>query len=63
MAVVVKPEEDVLDIGSPSTDVISIYRTTNDGPWECLHQFSVGSCDVDDLKFSKDGSHLIVWDS
>ena len=37
MAVVKKPDEGLMDPGSPLTDIIAIYKTKNEGAWECLH--------------------------
>ena len=50
------------DLGSQS-DTIGIYETRSIGKWDCLHQFSLDSAEVEDVKFSRDGHHLIVWES
>lgn len=64
MAVILKHgNEQVLDAGSNDrSDVIGLYHVRTRGDWECLHKFSTGSSEVEDLRFSRDGAHLIVWD-
>lgn len=59
MAVAIKGEADAAATG----DVIGIYNTSQKGKWECLNQFNAGTQDLLDLRFDKEGHHLIVWDS
>ena len=64
MAAVLKQEGDVITDGQVDrSDVIGLFNVRNTGEWECLYRFSSGSAEVEDLHFSRDGNHLIVWDS
>jgi hypothetical protein len=43
---------------------IGIYDTNNTQSWECLHHFTPhDTFDLEDVKFSGDGSHLYIWES
>lgn len=63
MALIEKNEE--------SKDVIGLYDLSaalNVGPkgpqnWKCMHQFLPDLFDAQDLMFTQDGNHLIVWES
>lgn len=67
LAVILKNTEESAEqviAGEGSGDVIGLFDSTrSEGEWDCLHRFSIGSRDTADLKFSRDGAHLIVWDS
>jgi hypothetical protein len=67
MAVILKnTQEESIAEGNfnDSGDVIGLYSTNrSESQWDCLHKFSAGSGDLADIKFSRDGAHLIVWDS
>jgi len=66
MAVIVKnSDESLIDGGeNDGGDVIGLYNTRSDsGSYDCLHQFCVGSTQTADVRFSRDGAHLVVWDS
>eukprot|EP00354_Favella_ehrenbergii_P002925 CAMPEP_0170472662 /NCGR_PEP_ID=MMETSP0123-20130129/14672_1 /TAXON_ID=182087 /ORGANISM="Favella ehrenbergii, Strain Fehren 1" /LENGTH=78 /DNA_ID=CAMNT_0010741115 /DNA_START=370 /DNA_END=606 /DNA_ORIENTATION=+ len=67
MAVILKNTEEAAEqvvAGEPTGDVIALFDSSNsESQWDCLHRFSIGSRDTADLKFSRDGAHLIVWDS
>ena len=64
MAVVLKQgTEEILDGATDRSDIIALFNVRSRGDWECQHKFSSGSSEVEDLRFSRDGSHLIVWDS
>ena len=43
-------------------DVIGLYDTSSN-KWEALHHFSLETFDLEDLKFSGEGTHIIVWDT
>ena len=43
-------------------DVVGLYGARSQGQWNCLHRCSLGSNQTADVKFSRDGAHLIVWD-
>ena len=65
MAVILKnTDESLVDGGeNDGGDVVGLYNTkSTSGSWDCLHRFCVGSSQTTDLKFSRDGAHLIVWD-
>lgn len=47
---------------SEGKDIIGIYDTTK-STWDCLSHFGVDTFDLEDLKFSGEGTHLLVWDS
>lgn len=55
MALIEKNEE-------TGKDMVGLYDTTGN-TWECLHHFNVEMFDVENLCFSGEGTHLIVWDS
>ena len=44
-------------------DIIGIYQARSVGKWACLLQVTLDSAETEDIKFSRDGSHLVVWDS
>lgn len=47
-----------------SKDTIGIYEVATGGKqWVCLHHFNPETFDLEDLRFSADGTSLIVWDS
>ena len=64
MALIEKNAED-------SKDMIGLYDLSYalhpmvKGPqsWRCLHQFYPETFDAQDLLFTQDGNHLIVWES
>jgi hypothetical protein len=43
-------------------DKIGIYDVTTN-TWECLFHFTPDTFDLEDLRFTSDGQHIIVWDS
>lgn len=45
-----------------SQDIVGIYDITQ-STWNCLYHFKIDTFDLEDLKFSRDGHHLIIWDS
>ena len=66
MAVILKNSDDALVDGGASDggDVVALYNTKSEnGSYDCLHRFCVGSTQTQDVKFSRDGVHLIVWDN
>lgn len=62
MAVALKGD-DMSAPGKMVSDVIAVYSVNQGGPWECLIKFAADTADLYDLKFSRDGSHIIAWDS
>ena len=44
-------------------DIIGIYDVSRGEKWECLYHLTPDTFDLEDLQFSGDGQHLIVWDS
>lgn len=64
LAVVLKHQDEVIvDNAQDRSDIIGLYHVRTIGKWECIHKFSVGSTEVADIKFTRDGAHLVVWDS
>lgn len=64
MAVAVKSDiHTALPSEQFASDTIGLYNTTSKGKWECVQKFSAGTHDLLDLRFAKDGKHLVVWDS
>ena len=48
--------------GEGTRDQIGIYDTTG-AQFECLYHFTPDTFDLENVEFSGDGQHLIVWDS
>ena len=68
LAIVQKCTDEMIADGvaaDAGTDVLGIYSTSGNasGYWDCLHRVSLGSRDTADIKFTRDGSHLVVWES
>ena len=63
MALIEKNEE--------SKDLVSLYDLSKPlsvgmkGPqnWTCMHQFFPDLFDAQDLMFTQDGNHLVIWES
>ena len=62
MAVILRQTEDELAEDGDGGDVVGLYGARSQGQWNCLHRCSLGSNQTADVKFSRDGAHLIVWD-
>ena len=55
MALIEKNEE-------TGRDIVGLYDTTGNN-WECLHHLNVDMFDIENMTFSGEGTHLIIWDS
>ena len=49
--------------GPDSKDSIGFYDVTQPKQWALLHRLAPDTFDLEDLRFSGDGTSLIVWDS
>ena len=66
MAVILKNADDSIVDGGGSDvgDIVALYNTKSEnGSYDCLHRFCVGTSQTADVRFSRDGAHLIVWDN
>jgi hypothetical protein len=55
--------EKTLDGAAAGKDSIGIYDVSKGEKWECLYHITPETFDLEDLEFSGDGQHIIVWDS
>jgi len=54
-----------------SRDMIGLYDlsasldSVSRGPqnWSCMHQFYPDTFDAEDLMFTQDGNHVLIWES
>ena len=63
MAVVQKPTPEMIEALGSQGDALCIYGIRSIGSWKCLHQLALDTAEVEDIKFSRDGRHLIVWET
>lgn len=42
--------------------MIGLYDSSGNN-WECLHHLNIDMFDIENISFSGEGTHLIVWDS
>lgn len=61
----------LLEKSEDNRDLIGLYdlsaalssKSSGSQAWNCLHQFFPDTFDAQDLKFTQDGNHLLVWES
>lgn len=65
MALVQKPDDDLMDQSQGQrSDIVSIFGVDcRPAPWSCMFKFAAGSTEAEDIRFTRDGCHLVIWDS
>jgi hypothetical protein len=63
MALIEKNFEDGKDMIGLYDLSVSMNASKAPQTWKCMHQFYPDTFDAQDLLFSQEGNHLIVWES
>jgi hypothetical protein len=63
MALIEKNFEDGKDMIGLYDLSVSMNASKASQTWKCMHQFYPDTFDAQDLLFSQEGNHLIVWES